>query len=141
MSSTIGLDANILVRYYVSDAADDAIERQRTAARRLIESGRRLAVAKTVLLELEWVLRGYYGFPAAEIQRVFAHLLGQPHIEIEDRVAVEKAIRNHASGLDFADALHHASYADCSSMVSFDDRRFARRAKRLNLAPGVRLPR
>lgn len=51
------------------------------------------------------------------------------------------AVRNHAAGLDFADALHHASVAECQSVASFDDRRFARRAKKLNLSPSVRLPR
>ena len=141
MSETIGLDTNILARYYVSDAADVATERQRKSARKLIESGRPLAVAKTVVLELEWVLRGYYGFEAQEIGQVFAHLLAQPNIHVEDRSVVEQAVRNHAAGLDFADALHHASYNDCRAMATFDDRRFARRARRLNLAPTVTLPR
>ncbi len=53
--------------------------------------------------------------------------------------AVELAISNSAAGLDFADALHHASSRDCTRMASFDDRRFVRRAKRLGLTPPVRL--
>jgi len=44
-----------------------------------------------------------------------------------------------AIGLDFADALHHASHAECASVASFDDRRFARRARKLSLVPAVRL--
>jgi hypothetical protein len=44
------------------------------------------------------------------------------------------------AGLDFADALHHASYVACSHMASFDDRRFARRAGKLGLLPSVNLP-
>lgn len=141
MKDAIGLDTNILVRYYVSDEPDAATLRQREAARKLIESGRPLAVSKTVILELEWVLRGYYHFPHEDTGKVFAHLLGQPHIRFEDRSAVERAVRNHAAGLDFADALHHASYTDCKSVASFDDRRFARRARKLNLVPAVCLPR
>lgn len=141
MNDTIGLDTNILARYYVNDAVDAATERQRKAARKLIESGRPLVVAKTVVLELEWVLRGYYGFEAQQIGQVFAHLLAQPHILLEDRHVVEQAVRNHAAGLDFADALHHASYAECKSMATFDDRRFARRARRLDLGPTVAVPR
>ena len=43
-------------------------------------------------------------------------------------------------GLDFADALHHASYRDCDAMASFDDKRFARRAAKLGLAPRVVIP-
>lgn len=67
--------------------------------------------------------------------------MAQHHIQVEDRSVVEQAVRNHAAGLDFADALHHASYNDCRAMATFDDRRVARRARRLNLAPTVTLPR
>ncbi|GAB4113822.1 MAG: hypothetical protein Tsb0027_01490 [Wenzhouxiangellaceae bacterium] len=140
MKGCIGLDTNVLVRYYVNDEVDATTLKQRAAARKLIESGRSLAVSKTVMLELEWVLRGYYRFTSTEIGKVFAHLMTQPHVQIEDRPAVERAVRNHAAGLDFADALHHASYAECRSLASFDDRRFARRAKKMNLLPAVRLP-
>ena len=141
MNSPIGLDTNILARYYVADDADAQGHRQREQARRLIESGQPLAVCKTVLLELEWVLRGYYGFERTEIARVYAHLMGQPHIQIEDREVVRKAIESHVAGLDFADALHHASYSECSGISSFDDRGFARRADRLKLQPKVSVPR
>ena len=58
MNEAIGLDTNVLVRYYVGDDTDTLTERQRAIARKLIESGRPLAIAKTVILELEWVLRG-----------------------------------------------------------------------------------
>ena len=139
MKEAIGLDTNVLARYYVNDEPNPETLRQRKAARKLIEAGRSLAVSKTVILELEWVLRGYYRFGPEDVGRVFAHLLAQPHIQIEDRSAVERAVRNHAAGLDFADALHHASYAECASVASFDDRRFARRAKKLSLVPAVRL--
>lgn len=38
-------------------------------------------------------------------------------------------------------ALHHASYRSCASVATFDDRRFARRAKKLGLtSPIVVLP-
>jgi predicted nucleic-acid-binding protein len=37
----IGLDTNVLARYYIDDAADTEAQHQRLAARRLIESGRR----------------------------------------------------------------------------------------------------
>lgn len=54
----IGLDTNVLARYYVEDQSDAEAKRQRTAARRLIESGQPLMVCKTVILELEWIMRG-----------------------------------------------------------------------------------
>jgi hypothetical protein len=43
-------------------------------------------------------------------------------------------------GLDFTDALHDANYQDCEAMASFDDRKFARKVKRLGLAPRVIIP-
>ena len=36
--------------------------------------------------------------------------------------------------------MHHASYRACASMASFDDQKFARRAKKLGLAPMVVIP-
>ncbi|MEO8361924.1 MAG: type II toxin-antitoxin system VapC family toxin [Vicinamibacteria bacterium] len=136
----IGLDTNVLARYYVEDRQDVEAERQRAAARRLIESGRPLMVCKTVILELEWVMRGYYGFAPAEVVRVLRHLLALPHVTIEDRDAVEHALSQSDAGIDMADALHHASYRACASVASFDDRRFARRAKRMGLSPPVIVP-
>ena len=137
---TTGLDTNVLARYYVEDRSDAPAEQQRNAARALIEGGQPLAVAKTVLLELEWVLRGYYAHPPGDVVRVLRHLLGLAHVRIEDRSAVETAVALAERGLDFADALHHASYRDCDAMASFDDKRFARRATKLGLAPRVVIP-
>ena len=133
----IGLDTNVLARYYVDDVGDAQAQRQRLAARRLIESGQALMVSKTVVLELEWVMRGYYGFSQTEIASVLRHLLGLTHVTVEDREAVEQALANSDAGVDFADALHHASYKACASVATFDDRKFARRAKRLGMAPAV----
>ena len=136
----IGLDTNILARYYIEDENDTEGDRQREAARRLMESGKALMVCKTVLLELEWVMRGHYEFSPVQALRVFRHLLAQPHVEVEGREAVLTALAHYESGLDFADALHHAAYRECKSMASFDDRRFAKRAKRLGLIPAINIP-
>lgn len=136
----IGLDTNILARYYVQDEGDDEAARQHQAARRLVDSGVPLMVCKTVVLELEWVLRGYYGFSPVEVASVLRHLLGLPQVAVENRDAVERALSCAEAGLDFADALHHASYKGCERMASFDDRKFARRAKRMGLMPGVIVP-
>jgi predicted nucleic-acid-binding protein len=82
-------------------------------------------------------MRGYYGFDHAEVAFVMRHLLEQAHITVEDRHTVEQALANVEAGIDFADALHHASYKSCDSVATFDDRKFARRAKKLGLAPAV----
>lgn len=133
----IGVDTNVLARYYIDDAGDAQAQRQRLAARRLIESGQALMVSKTVILELEWVMRGYYGFSQTDVASVMRHILGMTHVTVEDRAVVEQALTNSHDGVDFADALHHASYRACSSVATFDDRKFARRAKKLGMVPSV----
>ena len=137
----VALDTNILARYYVDEAnVSRATQAQREAARRVIEGGGDLFVAKTVLLELEWVLRGAYRLGRKEILRAFEHLLALPAINVEDRAAVESALANLRSGLDFADALHHASGRACTEFLTFDARRFAARARKLAVTPPVRVP-
>ncbi len=136
----IGLDTNILARYYIQDEADTEAEKQHKLARKLIESGDTLMVCKTVILEFEWVMRGYYQFTASDIGAVFQHLLSLEHITIEDRLSVQQAIANFEAGFDFADALHHTSYKDCTSIASFDDKKFARRAKQMGLMPSILVP-
>jgi len=138
----IGLDTNVLARYYTaaSNKDDAATARQCEAARQLIEGGKRLMVSKTVVLELEWVLRGTYDVAASEMQEVFSHLLSLSQIDIEDRVAVQSAVAGLGQGFDFADALHHASYRTCRSVATFDDKGFAGRAKKVGLKPGVLVP-
>ena len=137
----IGLDTNVLARYFVAEAeADATTESQRQAARRLIESGQPLYLPKTVVLELEWVLRGYYGFAVDDVLRVLDQLLDNPCLTAEDRPSLEQAVAGLRSGLDFADALHHAGCRGCEAVASFNDRGFARKIRTLNLPPRVMVP-
>ena len=137
----IGLDTNVLLRYYVDDDADAATRLQCEIARHVIDGQRPCAVSTTVVLELEWVLRGHYGFAPEEVLRVLRHVLSMPWVTVIDRSVVERAVASAEGGLDFADALHHASFAACASVMTFDDRKFARRARRLRLSPPVTVPR
>ena len=134
----IGLDTNVLARYYVA-STDAPSQKQSAAARKLLESGKSLYVSKSVVLELEWVLRGYYTSPPEDVLTVLLHLLAMLNIEIEDRVAVELAAAALGDGFDFADALHHASARHCTSMATFDDTKFARRATSQGWKPPVKL--
>lgn len=136
----IGLDTNILARYYIEDAGDAESRKQREVAHRVIEAGTPLMVCKSVLLEFEWVMRGYYDFERKQVALVMQHLLSLAHVTIEDRDTVEQAMASYLAGLDFADAMHHASYKMCATMMTFDDRKFVRRAKRLALVPSVNVP-
>lgn len=135
----IAVDTNVLARFYVDDPADPEAARQRPAARRTMAQ-ESVFVPLTVILELEWVLRAHYGFTAADFGRVLQHLFGLPNVTVADWHVAAHALDAHLQGMDFADALHLASSAHCSSFVTFDRRRFATRAQRLKLQPAVVLP-
>lgn len=134
----IALDTNVLARYYVA-SSDAPSQKQSAAAKKLMESGQALYVSKSVVLELEWVLRGYYKCSAKDVLVVLKHVLALSHMEVEDRVAVELAAAALEDGFDFADALHHASARHCSSMATFDDKKFARRASAHGWKPAVKV--
>lgn len=86
------------------------------------------------------MMRGYYRFNSDDVGTVFKHLLSLEHVTFECRSSIEQAIANVELGFDFADALHYASYKDCTSIASFDDKKFARRAKLIGLMPLVKVP-
>jgi predicted nucleic-acid-binding protein len=96
-------------------------------------------VSKAVVLEVEWVMRGYYGFSSKDISTVLRHLLGLRHLTVEDRYAVDEALANCDAGIDFADALHHASCRACTSFATFDAHRFAQRTTKLPMAPTAKI--
>ena len=130
------LDTNVLARFFIDDPDDAEALRQRPGAVAAL-SGPSL-VTVTVLLELEWVMRGFYELPRTEVARVMRALTGIRHIVIEDRAAVLAAIDAFDAGLDFADALHVARSQQAAAFATFD-RRLARRAGPLALRPPVEL--
>jgi predicted nucleic-acid-binding protein len=134
------VDTNILARFYVDDPNDPEAQIQRPLARQVLAESASLFVPLTVILELEWVLRAFYGFEQEAFVRVIRHLLGLPHVVVEHWERIDQAVEWCLQGLDFADALHLAGSSQCESLRSFDDRRFARRAQRLGLKPTVLVP-
>ena len=130
------LDTNVLARFFVDDADDAQAAKQRPAA--VAALSQRAFVSVTVLLELEWVMRGFYELPAKDVLRVLRALASIEHITLEDRDAVLVAVDTCEKGLDFADALHIARSSRASGFATFDQR-LARRAKGLALVPPVEL--
>ena len=126
------LDTNVLARFFVDDADDAQAARQRPAA--VAALSERSFVSVTVLLELEWVMRGFYELPTRDISRVLRALASIEHVAIEDRDAVLVALDAFDKGLDFADALHIARSSRASRFATFDQR-LAKRAKGLALTP------
>jgi len=128
------VDTNVLARYYLRDDAAQG----RIAADLL--SADDIFVPKTVILELEWVLRYVADQPEDKVADCLAHLIALPGITVEDRDEVEEALSHCRKGIDFAGALHLASSKSCSELLTFDDRGYARRARKLRLKPTVRVP-
>ena len=130
------LDTNVLARFFVDDADDAQAAKQRPAA--VSTMSERSFVSVTVLLELEWVLRGFYELPTKDISRVLRALAGIPHVTLEDRDAVLAAVDAFDKGFDFADALHLARSSRAAGFATFD-KRLAKRAKALALLPPVEM--
>lgn len=130
------LDTNVLARFFVDDPDDAQAARQRPAAVAAVSEPAYVSV--TVLLEFEWVLRGFYAFARRDVVKVMWALAGIEHITLEDRAAVLAALDAFAGGLDFADALHLARGSRVTSFATFDQR-LAKRARSLALTPPVEL--
>ena len=130
------LDTNVLARFFIADADDEQAARQRPAA--VAALAQRAFVSVTVLLELEWVMRGFYGLPPREFSRVLRALAGIEHVTLEDRHAVLLALEAFDKGLDFADALHVVRSVRATGFLTFD-KRLVRRTKSLALAVPVEL--
>lgn len=124
----LAVDTDVVVRFLT---ADEPKQSQRAFA--LIRDTP-VWVAKTVLLETEWVLRGLYGFGVERVAAAVQDLVGLQTVHVEDARAVQRALGWFATGLDFADALHLASRDRAEAFVTFDDD-FRKRASRLTKVP------
>jgi len=130
------VDTNVLARFFVNDPDDAESLLQRAAAVRVMSGA--VYVPVTVLLEFEWVLRGFFGLSRAEVARVLRALSELANVTLEDRDCVLSALDWHRDGADLADALHLARSTRRQAFVTFD-RRLARRTARLRGAPHVEL--
>lgn len=129
----IAVDTNVLVRFLV--AADGG---QSESAKALFARNT-VAVAHTVLLETEWVLRRNFRFGRERIAQAFRDLFGMESILSGEVGAVLVAVEAMEAGCDFADALHAVTSASGADLFVTFDRRFANRAARIEGLPPVRL--
>jgi predicted nucleic-acid-binding protein len=128
------VDTNILARFYLRDDTT-----QGRIAADVLTAGD-VFIPKTVVLELEWVLRDVADQPGEKVTECLAHLIALPGVTVEDRDEIEAALGHCRNGIDFADALHVAASKACTELLTFDDRGYARRARKLRLKPPVRVP-
>ena len=128
----IALDTNLLVRIVTRD---DPRQAQRAAA---LMRTNFLWIAKTVLLEMEWVLRYTYEFSPAQVDRALRSTVSLQNATVEDPEAVLRAIEWRSAGIDFADALHLASAHGARRFVTFD-KALVKRAARLRTRPAAEI--
>jgi predicted nucleic-acid-binding protein len=123
----LAIDTNVLVRFLTGDDPEQAATARELFAREPIW------IAKTVLLEAEWVLRSAYGFEPGAVRDALKKTISLPNVGTEDPQAVLSALALAAHGITLADALHLTSTPQGGEFVSFD-RAFIRRAKRAGAA-------
>jgi predicted nucleic-acid-binding protein len=129
----IAVDTNVVVRLLTGDDP-----KQAAAAKSLFAAGP-IWIAKTVLLETNWVLRSLYGFDESAIRDAFTKLLGLMNVHAEDMPAMTVALAMTAHGIELADAMHLSSRPPGVPFVSFD-RSYIRRATRAGAAQVSGLP-
>ena len=122
----MGLDTNLIVRLLTNDD-----KKQARFAADLIENNS-VFIAKSVLLETEWVLRFTYNLSDEVILKAFESLLGLPQVTAEDPTGVSQALEWYSKKFDFADALHLASCKQTKEFATLD-KNFIKKAKKLNV--------
>ncbi len=118
----IGIDTNVLVRYFSQDDA-----KQSKKATQIIEGEISKEspgfISCVVMVELCWVLTRLYKVSKADLSTIISGLLNAEDLEIEHREEVWKAYRSFSGeGLDFSDVLLaniHKSKG-CEYTVTFD---------------------
>ncbi len=122
------VDTNVVIRFMTADDPEQAQKARTLFGREPV------FLSRTVLLEVEWVLRGVYRMPVAKIVPALRALAGLPGVTVENAQLVAEAMDWADAGMDFADALTLASSAECEDFLTFDPR-FRRRAQRLGGIP------
>lgn len=133
MTLPVALDTNLLVRLLTGDDPEQA---RRVAE--LIDASPACFVPITVVLELEWVLRGAYRLERGAVIAALEGLMAIRQVHLEQEDLVRQALAWHHQGLDFADALHLLRSEGCARFATLD-RALVNTAANLALQPTVQL--
>ncbi|MEO7007770.1 MAG: PIN domain-containing protein [Caldimonas sp.] len=120
----IGVDTNVLVRYFAQDDPKQFARVRRFLEERLREDAPG-HVSLVVLVELVWVLVSRYGASRDEVVVVVEELLADSRLRVQDAMAVWAAVDEfEATSADFADALIVAVDREhgCERTVTLDRR-------------------
>ncbi|WP_105131760.1 PIN domain-containing protein [Burkholderia sp. BE12] len=118
----IGLDTNVLVRYFTQD---DAVQSTKaTALMDSLSAERPGYVSQVALAEVVWVLERCYGVEREQMKDIIDSMIGTKELVVEGADTVRKALRVYAtsSKADFADCLIERSghAAECEYTATFD---------------------
>jgi predicted nucleic-acid-binding protein len=114
----IGLDTNVLLRYFLRDDAA-----QTARAERELSRDERFLIDGIVLCELVWVLETGYGLARAEIGTALETILATAQFEIDGKDLVLGALHDYrASAADFSDCLigRRNRAAGAAQTITFD---------------------
>jgi predicted nucleic-acid-binding protein len=117
----IGLDTNILVRFFMQDDPGQAAKVNRLFASLTPE--RQGYISLMVLLESHWVLKTIYRFDRESLAAAAMSLLSTAQIKVESASVALSAIKAfNDSNIDFEDALiaKLALNAGCDLVYTFD---------------------
>jgi predicted nucleic-acid-binding protein len=117
----IGLDTNVLVRYFTGD--DPAQSHGARAVMNTLSIDEPGWVGLATILELVWVMKSVLRLDRTAIAGMIHRLLAGDSIIVEQAQTIEVALRCYRlSKADFADCLIAASAraAGCSKTVTFD---------------------
>jgi predicted nucleic-acid-binding protein len=119
----IGLDTNVLVRYFAQDDAKQSL--RATKLMDALTNAEPGFVGLVPVVELVWVMQGAYSRTKADILALLEDLLQTAELVIENAEVVAQAVSAYGgSNADFADCLieRSAHYANCTSTVTLDER-------------------
>ena len=110
----LAVDTNVVIRILMDD---DPVQNGR--ALQLFDR-ETIFLAKSVVLETEWVLRSMYRLHPARFAGAIEAMISLENVRCEDETVVRQALAWHQAGMDFADALHLASSARATRFATFD---------------------
>jgi predicted nucleic-acid-binding protein len=110
----LAVDTNVIVRIVTND------EPEQVARAVALFEQERIFIVKTVLLEVQWVLRFCYQLPRDAIAPTLHKVIGLGNVTVEDPDEVFIALTWYEQGMDFADALHLAGSGWAERFATFD---------------------
>ncbi len=118
----IGLDSNILIRYFAQDHAGQSARATQIIEGQLSQDSPGF-ISSIVLVEMVWTLMRFYKLKQNAIMAIIMELMNADDIQLEHREEIWRAYQQVSSQtLDFSDALLGAIHkkSGCEYTLTFD---------------------